>query len=135
LRKRDPVRFHASFSLYGLELESKNGYFTFSELIDAPDFSIKGMAYLNTTALVNYAGTPWEVFEANGFAFNYDTGLVVPIASITKTVEIQASGDHYISAGLILPGSLTSTGQRVKSYMGWFIDDRLKFKYSEVTFV
>lgn len=122
-------------SLFGLELEARGSYFTFSDLVDAPDFSIKGKKYLDLPALTTFAGEPWEIFEANEWVYNYDTGLLTPIASITQMVTIQEAGRYFISQGLILPGSLTAEGKRVKDYAAWFSPDTLKFKYSEVGYV
>lgn len=122
-------------SIYGLEIEKKGNRFIFSDLVDAPDFSIKGKSYLDAVATKTFAGEPWEIFEANEFVYNYDTGLMVPIQSVTALVSLSSVGNFYISPGLILPGSLTDAGDRVKDYAAWFSTDNMKFKYSEVNYV
>lgn len=122
-------------SLFGLDLEARGSYFTFSDLVDAPDFSITGKLYMNLPGVKTFAGMPWEIFEANQWVYNYDTGLLTPIASITSLVTIYESGNYFFSEGLILPGSLTAEGKRVKDYAAWFSTDTMKFKYSEVSFV
>jgi hypothetical protein len=122
-------------SLYGLELAARGRYFTFADLVDAPDFSIKGLTYLNLPGKKTFAGEPWEIFEANEWIYNYDTGKLAPIASITNVVTLYQTGTYFFSEGLILPGSVTADGSRVKDYAAWFSSDSQKFKYSEVNFV
>jgi hypothetical protein len=122
-------------STFGLSLVRKDNYFTFEDIADAPDFSIAGKPYLNTIATMTFAGQPWEVFEANGLVYNYDTGLMVPIELITQIISLDTAGNFYLSSGLILPGSLTDEGSRVKEYAAWFSIDTMKFKYSEVSYV
>lgn len=122
-------------SLYGLELVPKQNYFTFAELADMPDYSLAGAPLLNTTAIKTFEGPPWEVLEQNDMIFNFNTGLLVPITSIGQRIPLDAAGNYYFSPGLILPGSLTDRGERVKDYAAWFSKDTMKFKYSEVTFV
>jgi hypothetical protein len=122
--------------MFGLELEREGEHFVFSDLVGAPDYSIAGAEYLLATpATTTFAGKPWEVFEANGFVYNYDTGLLVPIESVTASVSLSPAGNYYLAQGLILPGSLTDRGDRVKDYAAWFSTDTMKFRYSEVTFV
>ncbi len=122
-------------SLFGLNLTRIGDYFTFSKLAEVPDYSIAGKSFLGTTAIVTFAGDPWEIFEANGFVYNYDSGLIVPIVSITQRFSIDEAQNVFLSDGLILPGSLTDDGDRVRDYAAWFSNDRMKFKYSEVTYV
>lgn len=127
--------FSEFISMFGLEITRKGDHFTFDDLVDAPDFSIKGQAYLSSVGVKTFAGQPWEIFEANGWVYNYDTGLLVQIASITRIVTLIESGNYYYSEGLILPGSVMNDGQRVRDYAAWFSTDTMKFKYSEVGFV
>lgn len=122
-------------SLTGLSLVPWRDAYTFEDLAEAPDFSLAGKALLGVAATKTFEGEPWEVFEANGFAYNFDTGLVVPIQSVTQQVVIQLAGNRFISNGLILPGSLTAEGERVKDYSAWFSRDTLRWLYSEVEYV
>lgn len=122
-------------SLFGLELESKGNQFIFSDLADAPDFSIEGAPYLDTVATKTFAGKPWEIFEANKFVYNYDLGLLVPSESIDDIVTINPGGNFFVSDGLIMPGSLTDSGDEISGYRCWFTTDTMKFKYSEVSYV
>lgn len=122
-------------SIFGLDLVRKERVFTFADLENAPDYSIQGGLVLGATAIKTFEGTPAEVFEQNELIYNYDQGLVVPISGITQAVTIQQAGKLYISDGLILPGSLTLSGERVKGYAGWFNRERMRFVYSEVSYV
>jgi len=122
-------------NLTGLSLVPKDNYYTFEGLEDAPEYSLLGKTYLNLPAVALYEGKPWEVFEANEFVFDFTTGLLVPIVSITRLVEIKQAGNLFVTNGLIQPGSLTTEGKRVKDYAAWFSRDRLTWHYSEVTYV
>lgn len=122
-------------NLTGLSLVPKDNYYTFEGLEDAPEYSLLGKTYLNLPAVALYEGKPWEVFEANEFVFDFTTGLLVPITSIARIIEIKQAGNMFVSNGLILPGSLTTEGKRVKDYAAWFSRDRLTWHYSEVTYV
>lgn len=122
-------------NLTGLSLVSKDNYYTFEGLEDAPEYSLLGKNYLNLPAVALYEGKPWEVFEANEFVFDFTTGLLVPIVSITRLIEIKQAGNLFVTNGLIQPGSLTKEGKRVKDYAAWFSRDRLTWHYSEVTYV
>lgn len=122
-------------SLTDLSLVPWRDAYTFEDLGDAPDFSIAGKAILGTPATKTIEGEPWEVFEGNGIVYNFNTGLVVPIASITQQAVLQLAGNRFVSSGLVLPGSLTAEGDRVKDYSAWFSRDTLRWLYSEVTYV
>jgi hypothetical protein len=119
--------------LFEVDLVRKDHYFTFEDLEDAPDYSIAGAPLLNTVAIATFAGLPWEVFEQNELVYDFTTGLLVPLLSITRIVSLKAAGNYFVSPGLILPGSLTDEGTRVTAYASWFSFDTMKFKYSEVS--
>lgn len=123
----------------GLELEPKGPYFTFKDLVDAPEFSITGkpieIGSVPLPALATFAGEPWEVLEANGYVYNFQLGLLQPIASVTQIISISDGGNRYVSPGIILPGSLTVEGKRVKDYAAHFSRDTKRFLYSEVSYV
>lgn len=122
-------------SLTDLSLVPWRDAYTFEDLADAPDFSIAGKTILGTPATKTIEGEPWEVFEGNEIVYNFNTGLVVPIAAITQQAVLQLAGNRFVSSGLILPGSLTAEGDRVKDYSAWFSRDTLRWLYSEVTYV
>lgn len=123
----------------GCEIVPKGQHFTFADLEDAPEFSIIGkpieigLAPLPATA--DFSGEPWEVFEANQMVYNFSTGLLQPILSVTQIVSVDDGGNRFVSPGLILPGSLTVGGKRVKDYAAWFSRDTQRFLYSEVSYV
>lgn len=120
-------------SLFGLELEPFDNYFTFAPLAEAPDFALAGLPYLEATTTKTFAGRPWDVMRENNLVYNFNTGLVVPITSITQAVKLSLAGTYWVSPGLILPGSLTDEGTRVTDYAAWFSKGIMEFKYSEVT--
>lgn len=122
-------------SLFGLNLSKQDDFFTFDALVDAPKYSIQGESYLDAIAIENFEGKPWEIFKANELVYNYDTGLVQPLETIVQIVTLSASGNFYLSPGLILPGSITDGGSRIIDYAAWVTIDTMKFKYSEVGFV
>lgn len=126
----------SAFASYtGLLLAPKGPYFTFEALANAPDYSIKGKALLGFTATKTFAGNPWEVFEANGVIYDFTSGTLKPIGSITQKTKINLAGNRFTSPGLILPGSVTDDGKRVKDYAAHFSKERLTWLYSEVSYV
>ena len=122
-------------SRYGLDLVSKGNEFTFADLESAPNYSLKNKQLMGNVALFNFEGEPWQVFEKNKLVYDFDSGLVVPISSITEVITIDEVGNKFISPGLIKPGSTTAGGQRVRDYSAWFSRDTLTFLYSEVAYV
>lgn len=109
--------------------------YTFKPLVEAPRFSLAGLDLLGTPATATFEGEPWEVFEANGLVYDFSTETVVTINSITQNVSIGLAGNRYTASGLILPGSLTDDGERVKDYSAWFSSNTLRWLYSEVVYV
>lgn len=122
-------------SLTGLELVPWRDAYTFAYLEEAPDFSLAGLELLGVPAIKTFEGEPWEVFEANGFVYDFSLGVIVPIATIVEPISISLAGNRYVSNGLILPGSITDEGEKVKGYSGWFSRDTLRWLYSEVEYV
>lgn len=124
-------------SYFGLDMVRQRGrFFTFKKLLNAPEYSLKGSNYfLNTLGRVSFEGGIGDVFEANGWVYDFDTGLLTPIAGVTTQVQVDQAGNYFLSDGLIKAGSVTQTRERIKSYSAWFSIDTLKFKYTEMTFV
>lgn len=122
-------------SLTGLTVVPFGKDFTFEFLADAPDYSLAGKTMLGIPAIKTFAGKPWEIFEANGFIYDFDKGLVRPIELTTDVVSIEAAGNRFVSPGLIMPGSLTADGNRVKDYSAWYYSSRQRWLYSEVSYV
>lgn len=119
-------------SMFGLELERSGDHYTFSDLVDAPDYSIAGSTFLGAPTSVTFAGDPWEVMRENGLVYDFTKGLVVPISTIVRSVTLLNAGNYIISTGMILPGSVTEDGSRVTDYSAQFIQELAHFRYSEV---
>ena len=119
----------------GLVLSPWRNYFTFEALAASENYSLQGSLYGQIVATKTFAGEPWEVFEANQIVYDFVTGLVVPIAAITQSVRLEVAGNRFISPGLILPGSITRTGSRIKNYSGFYSRDTKRWLYSEVDYV
>lgn len=124
-------------SLTGAKLVSKENYFTFDYIKEAPLYSLAAKPYLGVPAIKTFEGYPWEVFEANGLIFDFQLNIVRPILTVVNRVKIQAAGQYYVSNGLILPGSITDDGKRVKGYSAWHSRQRSvsAWHYAEVQFV
>lgn len=122
-------------SLTGLKIVPFGRLFTFEGLAEAKDYSLKGADLLGFTAVKTFEGKPWEVFEANGVVYDFTTGSVRLISSVTQRTKIQLAGNRYVSPGLILPGSIDQDGDRVRDFSGWFSFDRGTWLYSEVSYV
>lgn len=122
-------------SRYGFSLVPVGTYYTFEAIAETPRHSIAGKTIFGIPALQTFEGEPWEVFEANEIAYNFSLGLVLPMSSMFQVTRIEKSGNKFISPGLLLPGSTTEGGQRVRDYTAWYSRDTLKFLYSEVVYV
>lgn len=116
---------------FGLSIVPNGDHFTFEFLKDAPTYSIKGNTYLGALATKTFEGTPWDIMRENKLVYNFQTGMVVSLLSVTTITPLYNSGRYYFSNGLILPGSLTDEGLRVTDYSARYSE--LRFKYSEVT--
>lgn len=122
-------------NVYGVTLVRERDYYTFPFLKDAPDYSLPGSTYLGSPSTELFEGEPWEIMEQNELVFNFNTNLVVPISTITNVCPLDLGLNYFLSPGLILPGSVTADGNRVKEYSAWFLKESMRFKYSEVGFV
>jgi hypothetical protein len=122
-------------SLTGLSLVKKDTYFTFEFCQDAKNYSLAGLPYLGVPAIETFEGNIWDVFEANGFVYDFTLDVVRPILSIAQKTRISLVGNRYIANGLILPGSITDDGSRVKGYSAWYSRERLSWVYTEVNYV
>lgn len=119
----------------GLELVPWRDAYTFADLLEAPDYAIEGGLYLGADATKTFEGEPWEIMKANELVFDFTSGEVVPLESITRRVEIDTASRYFLSSGLILPGSVLDDGSRVTEYSARYSFDTARFKYSEVTSV
>lgn len=119
----------------GLSLVPWRDSFTFEDIAEAPDYSIKGKDLMGTPALETFEGEPWEVFEENGIVYNFGTGLFPQILTVSTTSRLELSGNRYLSPGLLVPGTLLPSGDRIKSYTGYWLRDSGRWLYSEVTLV
>lgn len=122
-------------SLTGLKLAPRDGYYTFETLLNAPLYSLKGKKIITYPAIKTFEGEPYEVFEANGVIYDFNADEIKPILSIKQNTVIKTAGNYFVSNGLILPGSVTADGSRVRDYSAWFSRKTLAWNYSEVSYV
>jgi hypothetical protein len=122
-------------SLFGLDLARSGDHFTFSDLVDAPEYSLAGGLYLRAPAIKTYQGKPWEIMRENRLVYNFSLGLVVPIFAIIQPVKLTQAGNFLISTGMLMPGSITEDGSRVTDYSAHFGAETGQFRYSEVEYV
>ncbi len=121
-------------SIYGFELEPKDDYYTFSFLLDAPEYSFIGKPYLGLPAIKKFAGHPWEVMRENNFIYDFTLDMMRLIQTVILKSDLKEAGNYFVSSGLLMPGSFRDDGKRVKEYTAWMIWSTSKFKYSEVVF-
>lgn len=131
--KAGEVSDYVSYS--GLSIVPRGPIFTFEALALAPSYSIKGKPYLGAPTTKTFEGEPWEVMEANGLTFDFLTNTLKPLLSVTQLVSIKQAGHRFVSNGLILPGSVTDDGKRVKDYAAHYSKETLRWLYSEVAYV
>ncbi len=120
--------------IYDLTLVPKDWYYTFEDLEEAPDYSIKATAYISPLALCTetFAGTPWDVMRKNKLVYDFTAGKVKKIETVTTILRLEEAQNYFYADGLLLPGSINKNGQRVTDFTGQFRADALKFKYTEV---
>lgn len=121
-------------SLFGFAISAVDNYYTFDFLKAAPEYSITAKPYLGVPAVATFEGSPWEIMRANGLVYDFDLDLVKPILAVTTLFQIETAANYFVSDGLILPGSVTADGSRVRDYSAWLSFDSMKFKYSEVSY-
>lgn len=121
-------------STTGFSLVPKDGYFTFPKLAIAPDFSLKGLAYVDTAAPKTFEGKPWDVMKENGLVYDFVLGMVRPITAVTSLLSISAAQQYFYSDWLISPGARANAGRQVTGYTGIFRADTTKFRYTEVSY-
>lgn len=122
-------------SLTGLKLAPKDDYYTFETLLNAPLYSLKGKDIIDYPAIKTFEGAPFEVFEANEVIYDFNEDTIKPIKSIKSNTVLKKAGNYFVSNGLILPGSVTADGSRVRDYSAWFSRKTLAWNYSEVSYV
>jgi hypothetical protein len=128
----DVSKFMSLFT--DLEIVAQDDYFVFSDLYDFPKYSLVGKDLLGQTATATIEGKPWEILEANGLVYNFNTGLLRPIATVTKQIVIFQTSNYYLTQGLIMPGSRLRNGTLIASYFCNYSFNTGRFRYSEVSF-
>lgn len=121
-------------SLYGFEIERSGNLFTFADLVDAPEYSIQGGLYLGAPATKTFQGHPWDVMKENNLVYNFVLGKVVPMVSIVQPISVKTGMNWFLSPGMILPGSVTEDGKRVRDYAAHYNPDASQFRYSEIDY-
>jgi hypothetical protein len=129
-----PGQLSDFMSLFGFDLVAQDDHFTFAALAGAPRYSILGGTYLGAPAIKTFEGHPWQIMRENQIVYNFNLGLVLPIVSTTQVIKLNQGSNYFLSSGLIQPGSVTEDGSRVKDYAAFYLFDKIKFKYSEVSF-
>ena len=82
----------------GIKLYNKGDFFTFKDLKDFPNYSLKGQIIVGeNNALVNYTGRPEDVMFKNKLTFNLKT------ATITRADAIIQNLDYVSGAYLTFP--------------------------------
>jgi hypothetical protein len=119
-------------SRYDQDLVAKDDYYTFSLLRDAQDYSIKFLPYLGVIATKTYHGPVPEIMRQNGLTYNFFTGFVQPMATVGIVASFIRRYTVYTSRGLIIPGSLTETGEIIKGYQCRYDSSSLNFNYTEL---
>lgn len=127
-----PGEMSTFVSTTGFDLVAFENYYTFTGLVDAPDFSLKGGAYLDAIATKTFEGKPWEVMRQNGLVYDFTKELVVPIATVVSQLVLNEGPEYFFSDFFLIPGSRNASGQKVTSYSGIARADTTKFRYTEV---
>ncbi len=118
--------------LFGFDMVFEKGYYTYSFLSGAPRYAIKGSTYLGAPVTKTFEGDPWDIMRENDLIYDFTNDEVVPISTITTKVQIDSAADYYLANGMILPGSITADGTRVKEYAAHYSFATGRIKYSGV---
>lgn len=129
-----PGQLSEFVSSYGFSIKRSGDHFTFAKLVDAPNYSLAGGVFLGAPTTKRFSGQPWEVMRENGLVYNFSLDVVVPTATIIQRTELEQVGYVWSSKGLLLPGSLTEDGSRVKGYAAFYSSEKAQFRYSEVSY-
>lgn len=121
-------------SIFGLGVVPNDDHYTFPFLVDAPEHSFDGSTYLGAAATETFAGKPWEVMRTNELIYDFNSGSVKQISSVSTKANLVETGFYFTSSGLLMPGSFRDDGKRVTDYTAWFIFSSMKFRYTEVVY-
>lgn len=130
--ENEPGEISKFISLFGLSIERSGDHFTFEDLVDAPTHSIAGGTFLGVPTSVTFQGQPWEVMRANDLVYQFNLGLIMPIASVALPVKLSKSGNILVASGMIVPGSIMEDGSQVTDYLAHYSSFAKTFRYSEV---
>ena len=119
--------------LWDIKLAPYEDKYTFLELENPPEYSIEGDKYIGALCNKTHSGKPWEIFKANGLVFDFGSGTVIQKSLVKNIVNLDLSGAYYLSNGLILPGSMWNN-KKIHSYSCFYNFDKMRFRYSEVSF-
>lgn len=133
---RDEEDISKFASYYDLEVVRVQDFYTFADLVDAKDYSLAGLAYLNLTATKTYEGNPWDIFRENNFVYDLVEEELALKTSVKTIVDLPATDNYFISpVPLIQPGSFDKAGNRILSYDAEFIQDTFQLKVREFSYV
>lgn len=110
-------------------VQFRDGY-TFEKLRDLKHWSLATLAYDVAIPTETYSGhDAAEVFRENGFVYNIQTNTVMLAAAVLNVVEILRADAYWVVDGIcaLQPGSVTTSGQKIISYVGEYTvaEDRL----------
>ena len=126
-------RFASKFELSIVKRE--DGIFTFEDLEPAKDYAIEGVDYLGATPTETYSGKPWEIMRANDLVYDFTRGELRLIQAITTPLVLPKAANYFITDGLLLAGSIASSGARLSDFCGFYLWSSAKFRYTEVKYV
>lgn len=122
-------------NLFNVSLVPYGEHFTFDFLSLAPDYALRGKTYLGAAVSKTIEGPPDKIMRLNGLVYDFNSSKVVPIITVTQSIQLYKASNYYLAEGLILPGSVMADGSRVTDYSARYLFDSGKFRYSEVTVV
>lgn len=123
-KREDALHFQR---LFKLALVREGDFYTFEGLQGLPRWSQVGRLFGTLPATATYEGRgPWDVMAANDWVYSLGTGLLIPTATVSETVEITQSRDFAIAGKpLIQPGAvLTGDANVLLGYEGFLDLDR-----------
>lgn len=104
--------------IFGIDLVHMGDFYTFKQLAELPDYSIKGQIFGGIVASKNYAGTPWDVFSQNGLKFNIEKGIITTNDMIESVGE-RVTGYNWIITGIPPAFAQLSDKTIIKGFQGF----------------
>lgn len=118
---QNAMELKAFESRYNFKLKYCRGFWTFPSLADFPDYSFAGHILTGIIpAIINFSGTPEEVFKKNNLTYNLKLEIIMPKASILTYLDYDL-GNYNSSKELPQAFGFDKDGDKITGFEA-FVD-------------